>query len=52
MNVIFGDAAKIELAETFEWYEVQQKGLGRDLRSLSISRRKESQYSRKSVLKL
>jgi plasmid stabilization system protein ParE len=29
VNVIFGDAAKIELAETFEWYEVQQKGLGK-----------------------
>jgi len=29
VNVIFGDAAKVELAETFEWYEVQQKGLGK-----------------------
>ena len=29
MNVVFGDAAKIELSETFEWYEVQQKGLGK-----------------------
>ena len=29
MNVIFGDAAKIELVETIEWYEVQQSGLGK-----------------------
>ncbi len=29
MNVIFGEAARIELVETIEWYEVQQSGLGK-----------------------
>lgn len=29
MNIVFGDAAKIELVETIDWYEVQQKGLGK-----------------------
>ena len=29
MKVVFGEAARIELVDTIEWYEVQQKGLGK-----------------------
>ncbi|HKP98285.1 MAG TPA: type II toxin-antitoxin system RelE/ParE family toxin [Fibrobacteria bacterium] len=41
MIVIFGDAAKIELVETIEWYEVQQKGLGkRFAQALDITKKR------------
>jgi hypothetical protein len=41
VNVVFGDAAKTELVETIEWYEVQQKGLGnRFAQSLDIAKKR------------
>jgi plasmid stabilization system protein ParE len=29
VNVVLGDAAKIELEGAIEWYEIQQEGLGK-----------------------
>lgn len=29
MNVVLGDAAKIEIENAIEWYELQQEGLGK-----------------------
>ena len=45
MNVVFGDAAKIELAETFDWYEVQQNGLGkRFVLALDLTKKRISAF--------
>jgi len=41
VNILFGEAAKIELAETIEWYEVQQVGLGRRFaQALDLTKRR------------
>ena len=50
MNIVFGDAAKIELADTFEWYELQQKGLGKRFAlALDLTRKRISLFPELSV---
>ena len=45
MKVILGEAAKIELVETIDWYEIQQNGLGkRFAQSLDITKKRISVY--------
>jgi hypothetical protein len=43
VNVLFGDAAKVELIETIDWYEIQQVGLGkRFAQALDLTKRRIS----------
>lgn len=45
MKVVLGESAKIELANAFEWYEVQQKGLGKKIaQALDITKKRISLF--------